>query len=124
MSWRPCARPTGGGAALSLDAIGSPQACVDSVLGLAPRGRHVQVGLLPPSQGRPLVPMERVVALELEVLGSHGMSATAYPELLALVADGRLRPDLLVTREIGLDDAAEALRTVGTVPGVTVITSF
>ena len=52
------------------------------------------------------------------------MSATAYPALLALVAAGRLRPDLLVTREIGLDDAAEALRTVGDVPGVTVITSF
>lgn len=113
---------TGGGAALSLDAVGSTTTCVDSVLCLRPRGRHVQVGLLPPSQGRPLVPMERVVALELELLGSHGMAAHAYPELLGLVAAGRLRPDLLVTREIGLDEAGEALRTVGRVPGVTVVT--
>ena len=115
---------TGGGAALSLDALGSASTCVDSVLCLAPRGRHVQVGLLPPSQGRPLVPMERVVALELEVLGSHGMAAHAYPALLDLVAQGRLRPDLLVTREVSLDEAGEALRDVGRVPGVTVVTSF
>jgi alcohol dehydrogenase len=84
----------------------------------------VQVGLLPPSQGRPLVPMERVVAMELELLGSHGMAAHSYPEMLEHVAAGRLRPDLLVTREIGLDGAGEALRHVGQVPGVTVITSF
>lgn len=115
---------TGGGAALSLDALGSPTTCVDSVLCLQARGRHVQVGLLPPSQGRPLVPMERVVALELELLGSHGMAAHAYPELLALVLAGRLRPDLLVTREVGLDDAAQALAEVGRTPGVTVLTGF
>ena len=71
------------------------------MLCLRRRGRHVQVGLLPPAQGRPLVPMERVVALELEVLGSHGMAAHAFPALLELVAAGRLRPDLLVTREVG-----------------------
>ncbi len=112
---------TGGGAHLSLDALGSPGTCVDSVLSLRPRGRHVQVGLLPPSQGRPLVPMERVVALELELLGSHGMAAHAYPELLGLVTSDRLRPDLLVTRTLGLDDAAEALRRVGEQPGIAVV---
>lgn len=68
--------------------------------------------------------MDRVVAMELEIYGSHGMAAHGFPELLALVAAGRLRPDLLVTREIGLDEAADALRTVGTAPGITVITSF
>ena len=115
---------TGGGAQLSLDALGSAGTCVASVSCLRPRGRHVQVGLLPPSQGRPLVPMERVVALELEVLGSHGMAAHAYPELLDLVTAGRLRPDLLVTRELSLDDAGRALADVGREPGVAVITSF
>ncbi len=115
---------TGGGAHLSLDALGSPQTCLDSVGCLRPRGRHVQVGLLPPSQGRPLVPMERVIALELELLGSHGMAAHAYPELLSLVTSGRLRPDLLVTRELSLDDAAQALAEVGRTPGITVLTAF
>jgi len=115
---------TGGGAHLSLDALGSEQTCVGSVSCLRPRGRHVQVGLLPPSQGRPLVPMERVVALELELLGSHGMAAHAYPELLGLVAAGRLRPDLLVIREIGLHEAGQALADVGRTPGTSVITTF
>jgi D-arabinose 1-dehydrogenase-like Zn-dependent alcohol dehydrogenase len=115
---------TGGGAALSLDALGSAKTCVDSVLCLRRRGRHVQVGLLPPAQGRPLVPMERVVALELEVLGSHGMAAHAFPALLDLVAAGRLRPDLLVTREVTLDEAGAVLAEVGRVPGITVVRSF
>ena len=113
---------TGGGAALSLDCLGSAATCVDSVLCLAPRGRHVQVGLLP--GGPTPLPMDRVIGRELSLLGSHGMAASSYPEMLAMVADGRLRPDLLVTREIGLDDAGEALRAVGRVPGVTVVTSF
>jgi len=113
---------TGGGAALSLDALGSPATCVTSVLGLRARGRHVQVGLLPPSQGRPLLPMERVVALELEVLGSHGMAAHAFPALLDLVVAGRLRPDLLVTRTLGLEAGAAALADVGRTAGITVLT--
>ena len=113
---------TGGGAHLSLDALGSPVTCAGSVRSLRARGRHVQVGLLP--HGDTPVPFDRVVALELELLGSHGMAAHAYPELLGLVAAGRLRPDLLVTRTLGLDDAGEALRTVGEQPGIAVVTSF
>ena len=80
---------------------------------LARRGRHVQVGLLPPDLGHPPMPMARVVAYELEILGSHGMAAHAYPELLALVAAGRLRPDLLVTRRLSLTEAADALARDG-----------
>ena len=111
---------TGGGAHVSLDAIGSEAACAASVAGLRKRGRHVQVGLLPDP---PRVPMDLVVARELELLGSHGMAAGAYPEMLALVQAGRLRPGDLVTREIGLDEVPEALVAMseGAGPGVTVI---
>ena len=115
---------TGGGAHVSLDALGAPSTCANSVLSLRPRGRHVQVGLLPPEQGRPEVPMERVIALELQVLGSHGMAAHAYPELLGLIAAGRLDPRRLVTRELALDDAPAALAEVGRHPGIAVVTSF
>src|SRR3954470_6260767 len=115
---------TGGGAHVSLDTLGAAVTCTNSVRSLRPRGRHVQVGLLPPAQARPEVPMDRVIALELALLGSHGMAAHAYPELLGLVAAGRLRPQDLVTREIGLDDAAAALATIGAEPGITVVTRF
>src|SRR5690606_32376578 len=89
---------TGGGASVSLDALGGLVTCAASVHSLARRGRHVQVGLLPPELGRPPLPMDRVIAHELEIVGSHGMAAHAYPAMLAAVATGGLRPDRLVTR--------------------------
>ncbi|WP_405481075.1 zinc-dependent alcohol dehydrogenase family protein [Streptomyces sp. NBC_00009] len=111
---------TGGGAHLSLDALGSPVTCAASVGGLRRRGRHVQVGLLPQD---PVVPMGRVIGLELELLGSHGMAAHAYPRMLEMVRAGVLRPDLLVTSTITLDAAPAALEAMGTTPGagVTII---
>ncbi|MEU6682477.1 zinc-dependent alcohol dehydrogenase family protein [Streptomyces sp. NPDC046832] len=114
---------TGGGAHLSLDALGSPVTCAASVNGLRRRGRHVQVGLLPSPDGTTPVPMARAIALELELLGSHGMAAHSYPPMLELVRAGVLRPDLLVTSTIALDDAPAALAAMGTAPGagVTVI---
>jgi alcohol dehydrogenase len=87
---------------LSLDAIGDPAALAASLRGLRRRGRHVQVGLLPEA---PPVPMDVVIARELQVLGSHGMAAHAYGRLLALdLPIGRL-----VTRRIALDEAPAAL---------------
>jgi alcohol dehydrogenase len=115
---------TAGGAHVSLDALGSAQTCLDSIACLRPRGRHVQVGLLPPAVEQPLVPMGRVLAQELEILGSHGMAAHAYPEMLDLVASGALQPQRLVTRQLSLDDAGEALTSLGSKPGIAVITSF
>ncbi|WP_406382703.1 zinc-dependent alcohol dehydrogenase family protein [Streptomyces sp. NBC_00117] len=111
---------TGGGAHLSLDALGSPVTCAASVGGLRRRGRHVQVGLLPRD---PVVPMGRVIGLELELLGSHGMAAHAYPRMLEMVRAGVLRPDLLVTSTITLDAAPAALEAMGAAPGagVTII---
>ncbi len=100
---------TGGGAHVSLDALGSQATLTASVEGLRRRGRHVQVGLLPAATGRPTVPMELVVAYELEILGSHGMPAHAYRELLPLVESGALRPAELITGELALADAPAAL---------------
>ncbi|MGI5272640.1 zinc-dependent alcohol dehydrogenase family protein [Nonomuraea sp. CA-218870] len=110
---------TRGGAHVSIDALGSPHTCAASVESLRTRGRHVQVGLLP--GGPTPVPMDRVVALELRLLGSHGMAAHAYPRMLELIRAGVLHPDQLVTRVIGLADAGEALVSIGSVPGVTMI---
>jgi D-arabinose 1-dehydrogenase-like Zn-dependent alcohol dehydrogenase len=107
---------TAGGAAVSLDALGSHATAAASVKSLGRRGRHVQVGLLPPDPsagGHPRMPMSRVIAYELEILGSHGMAAHAYPEMLAMVSAGRLRPDLLVTRRLSMEQAADALPAMG-----------
>ncbi|KND35596.1 zinc-dependent alcohol dehydrogenase family protein [Streptomyces acidiscabies] len=114
---------TGGGAHLSLDALGSPVTCAASVNSLRRRGRHLQVGLLPSDTGTTPVPMARAIALELRLIGSHGMAAHTYPEMLEAVRTGALRPDRLVTSTIALDAVPEALEAMGTTPGagVTVI---
>ena len=98
---------TGGGVHVSVDAVGSEQTVTDAVLGLRRRGRHVQVGLLP--HDLTPVPLARAIAWELDLLGSHGMAASDYPPMLAMVSDGRLRPDLLVGRTVDLDEAAALL---------------
>lgn len=114
---------TGGGAHLSLDALGSPVTCAASVRSLRRRGRHVQVGLLPTAAGDPVVPMARVIGLELDILGSHGMAAHDYPPMMDMVRSGTLRPDLLVTATLPLDAAPAALAAMGTArgAGVTII---
>ena len=57
------------------------------------------------------------------MLGSHGMAAVAYPEMLADIAAGLLRPETLVERIISLDEAPAALALLDEqpTPGVTVI---
>jgi alcohol dehydrogenase len=103
---------TGGGAHVALDAVGSEQACADAILSLRRRGRHVQVGLLPSALGRPRLPMDRVIGWELDLLGSHGMAAADYPAMLALIEAGRLRPQALIERVVGLQEAADLLPLV------------
>jgi D-arabinose 1-dehydrogenase-like Zn-dependent alcohol dehydrogenase len=98
---------TGGGAHVSIDALGSPAVAAASLRGLRRRGRHVQVGLLP--AGPAPLPMELVIARELEIYGSHGMAAGDYPDMMRMVADGTLRPGLLVGDVIGLDGVGLAL---------------
>jgi alcohol dehydrogenase len=115
---------TDGGAHLSIDALGSTATALASIEGLRKRGRHVQVGLMVGSDARPPVPMDRVIARELEILGSHGMAAHDYAAMLADISSGRLSPDRLVGRTIGLDDAPAALMAMdGPQPaaGMTVI---
>jgi D-arabinose 1-dehydrogenase-like Zn-dependent alcohol dehydrogenase len=95
--------------ALTEDRVGSEQTCADAILGLRRRGRHVQIGLLPPIDGHPRVPMARVIAWELDLLGSHGMAAADYPGMMALIERGALQPQRLIERTIGLEDAAVLL---------------
>lgn len=117
---------TGGGAHVSLDALGSNETCFNSISCLKNRGRHIQVGLMVAGHSRPDIPMGKVIDKELEVLGSHGMQAHRYHVMLDMVQSGRLAPEKLITRTISLDEAAGELTQIDTVDrgGVTVITGF
>lgn len=114
---------TGGGSHVALDAVGSEQTCADAILSLRRRGRHVQVGLLPPVEGLPGVPMARVIGWELDLLGSHGMAAVDYPGMLALIESGAVQPQRLIERIIGLEEAAALLPGFdsATVAGMTIV---
>ena len=109
------------GVDVSVDALGREETAAVGILSLRPRGRHVQIGLFPAD---PVLPMGAVIGRELSILGSHGMPAQDYPGLMALVAEGRLRPQDLIERRITLADVPDALvamagdRSAG---GVTVI---
>jgi alcohol dehydrogenase len=111
---------TGGGARVTMDALGSNAIVQQALAVLRPRGRHLQVGLLPSGVQ---LDVSRLIGQELQWLGSHGMAAHTYPEMLDLVASGVLRPQDLITRTITLDDVPAALEelTTGTPAGVTVI---
>lgn len=115
---------TGGGAHVSVDALGSPDTTVASVRCLRRRGRHVQVGLLTGPSAAPPIPMDLVIARELAIHGSHGMPARDYPPMMTMIADGSLRPGLLVGSVIGLAEAGAALAAMdepATTAGMTVI---
>lgn len=117
---------TQGGAHVSIDALGSPVTCFNSIANLRKRGRHVQVGLMPADQNRPTVPMDKVIAHELEIVGSHGIQAHAYPAVLEMIQSGKLRPEKLVGKTIHLEDSIRELVNMNTFSGtgVTVINGF
>jgi alcohol dehydrogenase len=97
-----------------MDAVGSTETCSASILSLRRQGRHVQVGLLPTVAGLPRVPMERVIAWELDLLGSHGLASADYPALLGLVESGTLAPQDLVGGSVDLEEAARRLPVLDT----------
>jgi len=117
---------TNGGAHVSIDALGSPVTCFNSIANLRKRGKHVQVGLMLAEHSHPLVPMDKVIANELEIIGSHGIQAYKYSSLLEMINSGKLHPQKLVGKLISLDESAEELsnmnRFAGT--GITVINRF
>ena len=117
---------TGGGAQVSLDALGHPVTSVNSIGNLRRRGRHVQVGLMLGDHARSPIPMDRVIAYELEILGSHGMQAFRYQAMFDMIAAGKLAPQKLVGSRIGLDEAPEALMRMDRFDGIgiSVVTRF
>ncbi|HXV22761.1 MAG TPA: zinc-binding dehydrogenase, partial [Alphaproteobacteria bacterium] len=111
---------------VSIDALGSPVTCFNSIKNLRRRGRHVQVGLMLGEHATPQIPMAQVIGHELEIYGSHGMQAWRYDAMLSMITAGKLDPKQLIGREISLEDAVPALVAMdrATDLGISVITRF
>ncbi len=116
---------TDGGAHVAVDALGSPVTAQAGVRSLRRQGRHVQVGLLLGADAGTSLPMDRVVAYELQILGSHGMAARDYPAMLELVGSGAVDLSRLLGPVIGLPDVPDALaamdRAESAHAGITVV---
>ena len=117
---------TGAGAHVSIDALGHPVTCFNSIANLRRRGRHVQVGLMLADHATPQIPMAQVIGQELEIYGSHGMQAWRYDAMLTMIAAGRMEPSRLISSRISLEEAVPALMGLdrATTPGISVITRF
>ncbi|OQB96150.1 MAG: Alcohol dehydrogenase [Spirochaetes bacterium ADurb.Bin110] len=117
---------THGGAHVSMDALGSPETCFNAIASLAKRGRHVQVGLMLADQKHPAIPMDLVIARELEIYGSHGIQAHRYGALLGMIEAGRLYPERLIQARLTLRQGVDFLQKMDQFPGVgiSVITSI
>jgi alcohol dehydrogenase len=117
---------THGGAHVSLDALGHSTTCFNSISCLRKRGKHIQVGLMLAEHSTPAIPMSRVLAHELEILGSHGMQAHRYDAMMTMIEAGKLAPAKLIGKRVTLEQSIEALMGMDRfdVNGVTVITEF
>ena len=117
---------TGGGAHASVDALGSPVTCFNSIKNLRRRGRHVQVGLMLADHATPQIPMAQVIGHELEIYGSHGMQAWRYDAMLSMIEAGKLAPQRLIGRHLSLEEAVPALMAMDRAAdlGIGVITQF
>jgi alcohol dehydrogenase len=118
---------TGGGAEVSIDALGITETFHNSLRGLRKLGRHVQIGMpLGPHAAPPIPLLELVYSRQISLMGTRGIAASRFPALFAMIAAGRIDPARLVTRTIPLEEAGAALAAMdGPTPaGIAVIDRF
>ncbi|MEM7280967.1 MAG: zinc-dependent alcohol dehydrogenase family protein [Pseudomonadota bacterium] len=100
---------SGGGVHISVDALGHSTTSQSAISCLRRRGKHVQIGLMTGDHLASPIPWDRVVAWELEILGSHGMQAHRYPQMMEMIQAGKLQPEKLVGERISLEQSVDAL---------------
>ena len=117
---------TGGGAHLSIEALGIAATTNASIECLRPLGRHVQIGMPVGHTARMEINMNAVYMKNLALFGTRGMPSWRYPSLLSLIEAGRVDFAPLVARHVPLSGASAELRAFNgpTAPGVAVITDF
>lgn len=117
---------TGGGAHVSIEALGIEATTNASIECLRPLGRHVQVGMPVGHTAKMQINMSAVYLGNLALFGTRGMPSWRYPSLLSLIESNAVDMSPLIAREIPLSSASDELRAFNgpTAPGVAVITDF
>ena len=116
---------TGGGAQVSIEALGIEATTNASLECLATLGRHVHVGM-PAGDGRMDINLRAIYAKQLAFYGTRGMPSWKYPTLLGMIEREEVDLSPMVAREITLAEASGELRAMHgpTAPGTAVITNF
>jgi alcohol dehydrogenase len=109
---------TNGGAHISIDALGHPDILINSVSSLRKRGKHIQVGIMESGKHNAAVPIDKIIARELEIIGSHGMQAYRYPEMLEMILNGKLEPQKLIGKTVTLENSVGELTNMNSFGGV------
>ena len=118
---------TGGGADVSVDALGIEATCRNGIASLRKRGRHIQIGLTTQKEkGEVALPIDQIVFREIQFIGSLAIQSYRYPALLSMVQRGRLAPRKLITETIPIEQAAGVLNQMSNFEnvGMSVINKF
>ncbi|MEE9465796.1 MAG: zinc-binding dehydrogenase [Candidatus Neomarinimicrobiota bacterium] len=97
-------RRAGGGVDVALELIGLPQTMEQAVRALGPLGRAALAGITDRSFS--IAPYEELIGREAEVIGVSDHLATEIPQLIELVAAGRLDLDAVITATVPLEAKA------------------
>ena len=103
------ATPEGRGADVCIEAVGRPQAWSQAISGVRPGGRVLLFGGCPAGTEVPL-DTRRMHYDELTLLSVFHHTPQAVRKALGYLADGAVRPELLITREAPLRELPEILR--------------
>ena len=66
----------------------------------------------------PPLPMGPVIANELEIIGSHGMQAHQYPEMLNLLFSKNVPLDKMIGQQLNLQQGVQALMNMNSFSNV------
>jgi len=118
---------THGGAQVTIDALGKPQTVLPAIYSLAKGGRYVQLGMTTQEEkGMISLPVDFMAWLEWSFVGSVGCPVNRYPDLLGLVASGKLNPKRLICNTIPIEHASDVMTSMTDFKtiGYSVITSY
>ncbi len=118
---------TKGGAHVAVDALGIATTCRNAIMSLRKQGRHLQIGLTTKVEGGEVpMPIDRIVLMELQLIGSLGMQASHYPAMLQMLEAGKISPKKMVTGTTnlsGINKIFDEMNTYQNV-GCTVINNY
>lgn len=101
---------TKGGVNVSVECLGTAATWMPSILSLRTRGTLVRLGMSGEDERGVLpIPADMLGWMELTIVGSNGMQARCYPDMLRMVESGKITPSALVTEEVSLDDVGRVL---------------